>query len=392
MIAVDEALARIFALCAPLPAETVPLVQAAGRALAAPVTARRDQPPFAAAAMDGYAVAGQVGPGASFRVVGQAAAGRAWDGRLQPGEAARIFTGAPVPPGATRVVIQEDVSVAGDRITIGPNPDTATHIRPAGGDFRAGDRLSAPRRLRPVDLGLIAAMGAGAVHVARRPVVALIATGDELVAPGEAPGPDQITVSSVLALKALVESEGAEARILPIARDDAAHLRAVLELARGADAVVTTGGVSVGDHDLVQPVARDLGADLALWKVAVRPGKPLMAGRLFGALFLGLPGNPVSSVVCAHLFLLPALRAMQGLGAWPAPTRSAVLAAPVEANGPRAHYMRAVLEPDGAIRALPRQDSSLMSVLAQADALLVRPPGDPARPAGHPVRYVPLGA
>jgi molybdopterin molybdotransferase len=243
-----------------------------------------------------------------------------------------------------------------------------------------------------VDLALIASMGAGAVRVARRPVVALIATGDELVAPGEVPGPDQIAVSSVLALKALVEAEGAEARILPIARDDAAHLRAVLELARGADAVVTTGGVSVGEHDLVQPVARELGADLALWKVAVRPGKPLMAGRLFGALFLGLPGNPVSSVVCAHLFLLPALRAMQGLGAWPAPTRSAVLAAPVEANGPRAHYMRAVLEPDGAIRVLPRQDSSLMSVLAQADALLVRPPGDPARPAGHPVRYVPLGS
>jgi molybdopterin molybdotransferase len=392
MIPVDEALARIFAHCAPLPAETVPLAQAAGRALAAPVTAARDQPPFAAAAMDGYAVSGEVGPGATFRVVGQSAAGRAWDGLLQQGEAVRIFTGAPVPPGATRVVIQEDVTRAADTITLSPNPDAATHIRPAGGDFRAGDRLSAPRRLRPVDLALIASMGAGAVRVARRPVVALIATGDELVAPGEVPGPDQIAVSSVLALKALVEAEGAEARILPIARDDAAHLRAVLELARGADAVVTTGGVSVGEHDLVQPVARELGADLALWKVAVRPGKPLMAGRLFGSLFLGLPGNPVSSVVCAHLFLLPALRAMQGLGAWPAPTRSAVLAAPVEANGPRAHYMRAVLEPDGAIRVLPRQDSSLMSVLAQADALLVRPPGDPARPAGHPVRYVPLGS
>jgi molybdopterin molybdotransferase len=210
------------------------------------------------------------------------------------------------------------------------------------------------------------------------------------VAPGEAPGADQIVASSVVALAAMVRAEGGEARILPIARDSAAHLRAVLELAQGADAIVTTGGASVGDHDLVQPVARALGAELALWKVAVRPGKPLMAGRLFGALFLGLPGNPVSALVCAQIFLIPALRAMQGLGAWPAATREARLAAPMGANGPRAHYMRARLEPDGAIRALPRQDSSLVSVLAEADALLIRPPGDPARPEGYPVRYLPL--
>jgi molybdopterin molybdotransferase len=287
-------------------------------------------------------------------------------------------------------VIQEDALRAGDRITLGPAPDAEAHIRPAGGDFRAGDRLAAPRRLRPVDLALIAGMGAGEVVVARRPVVALIATGDELVAPGEAPGADQIVASSVVALAAMVRAEGGEARILPIARDSAAHLRAVLELAQGADAIVTTGGASVGDHDLVQPVARALGAELALWKVAVRPGKPLMAGRLLGALFLGLPGNPVSALVCAQIFLIPALRAMQGLGAWPAATREARLAAPVGANGPRAHYMRARLEPDGAIRALPRQDSSLVSVLAEADALLIRPPGDPARPEGHAVRYLPL--
>jgi molybdopterin molybdotransferase len=390
MIPVDEALARIFALCMPLPAEEVPLTRAAGRVLAAPVRAARPQPPFPASAMDGYAVSGEAGPGATFRVIGEAAAGLAWEGCLSPGEAVRIFTGAPVPEGATRIVIQEDAILTDDTIAVGPNPDTAKHVRPAGGDFPAGAVLSAPRRLRPVDLALIAGMGTGRVQVARRPVVALIATGDELVAPGDAAGPAQITASSVVALAAMIEAEGAEARILPIARDDAAHLRAVFELARGADVIVTTGGASVGDHDLVQPVARALGADLALWKVALRPGKPLMAGRLQDALFLGFPGNPVSALVCAHLFLLPALRAMQGLGAWPAPTRGALLARPVAPNGPRAHYMRAVLEPDGLIRALPVQDSSLVSVLAAADALLIRPPNDTARPEGHPVRYIPL--
>lgn len=390
MIAVEEALARIFALCRALPGERVALAGAAGRVLLEPVVAARAQPPFPASAMDGYAVAGDVAPGAGFDVLGEAVAGRGWAGRLEPGQAVRIFTGAPVPEGAGRVVIQEDALRDGDRITVGPRPDPDAYIRPAGGDFRAGDRLAAPRRLRPVDLALIAAMGQGAVTVARRPVVALIATGDELVAPGEDPGADQITASSVVALAAMVQAEGAEARILPIARDTEAHLRAVLELARGADVIVTTGGASVGEHDLVQPVARALGADLALWKVAVRPGKPLMAGRLFDALFLGLPGNPVSALVCGQVFLIPALRALQGLGAWPAATREARLAAPVGANGPRAHYMRARLEPDGAIRALPRQDSSLISVLAGADALLIRPPGDPARPEGHPVRYLPL--
>ncbi len=390
MIPVEEALARVFALCPQLPAETVPLAQAAGRVLAAPVQARRDQPPFAASAMDGYAVAGDVAPGASFRVIGEAGAGHAFDGQVGAGEAVRIFTGAPVPEGATRVVIQEDVTRDGDTVTLGDKPDAAIHIRPAGGDFRAGDALSAPRRLRSVDLALIAAMNLPEVTVTRRPVVAIIATGDELVMPGEDPRPDQIVASNSFSLKALAEAEGAEARLLPIARDDAAHLRAVLELARGADVIVTTGGASVGDHDLVAPVSRELGAEPAFWRIAMRPGKPLMAARLFGGLMLGLPGNPVSSIVCAHLFLLPALRAMLGLGAWPAPTREAVLAGPVPENGPRAHYMRARLEPGGRIRPFRRQDSSLMTVLAEADALLVRPVGDAARPEGHAVRYIPL--
>ncbi|GAB4271539.1 MAG: molybdopterin molybdotransferase MoeA [Pararhodobacter sp.] len=390
MIPVDEALARIFALCSPLPAETVPLAQAANRVLARAVTARRDQPPFAASAMDGYAVRGPAAPGQVYQVIGEASAGGAFSGSVSEGQALRIFTGAPMPEGTDWVIIQEDVTRDGDTITVKPTLGEGSNVRAAGNDFRAGDTLSAPRRLGPRDLGLLASMNVAEVPVHRRPVVALIATGDELVMPGEDPRPDQIVASSVFALKALIEAEGAETRVLPIARDSVEHLTAVLNMARGADVIVTLGGASVGDHDLVAPVTESLGAERAFYKIAMRPGKPLMAGRLFDALMLGLPGNPVSAYVCAKLFLLPALRALMGLGKWPAPTGTAVLAAPVGANGPRAHYMRAMLEPEGRIRALPWQDSGLVGVLAQANALLIRPIDDPARPEGHIVRYLAL--
>lgn len=390
MIPVDEALTRIFALCKPLDIETIPLAQASGRVLAEPVRARRDQPPFVGSAMDGYAVKGPVSVGQSFQVIGEAGAGNAFSGRIAEGMALRIFTGAPMPEGADHVVIQEDVTRDGETITLTESLGQNPNVRPAGGDFRAGDTLSAPRRLRPVDLGLLAAMNIPLVPAYRRPRVALIATGEELVMPGEDPRPDQIVASSVFALKAMIEAEGGEANILPIARDSVEQLTAVLKLARGSDVIVTLGGASVGDHDLVAPVTESLGAERAFYKIAMRPGKPLMAGRLFGALMIGLPGNPVSALVCAHLFLLPALRAMSGLGKWPTQTRSAVLAEPVAANGARAHYMRAVLEPEGRIRAVARQDSSLVGVLAGADALLIRPINDPARPEGHPVRYLEL--
>ena len=390
MIPVDDALNRVFALCNPLDIETVPLAQASGRALAAPVQARRDQPPFVGSAMDGYAVKGPVAVGQTFQVIGEAGAGNAFTGKVSTGEALRIFTGAPMPEGADHVVIQEDIERDGDIITLQPSLGKGANVRPAGGDFRAGDTISAPRRLRPVDLGLLAAMNIAQVPVHKRPRVALIATGDELVMPGEDPRPDQIVASSVFALKAMVEAEGAEALILPIARDSVEQLTTVLKMARGCDVIVTLGGASVGDHDLVAPVTEALGAERAFYKIAMRPGKPLMAGQLFGALMMGLPGNPVSALVCAHLFLLPALRALQGLGKWPTPTRSAVLAEPVAANGPRTHYMRAVLEPEGRIRARKRQDSALVGVLAGSDALLIRPMNDPERPEGHPVRYLQL--
>ncbi|MCB1404744.1 MAG: molybdopterin molybdotransferase MoeA, partial [Rhodobacteraceae bacterium] len=246
MIPVDEALNRIFALCSPLEVETVPLAMAAGRVLAEPVRARRDQPPFAGSAMDGYAVKGPVAVGQVFRVVGEAGAGHAYAGQLAAGEALRIFTGAPMPEGTDHVVIQEDVIRDGDAITLRADLGAGTNVRPAGGDFRAGDVLSAPRRLRPVDLGLLAAMNLAEVPVYRRPSVALIATGDELVMPGEDPGPDQIIASNSFGLAAMLEQHGAEARMLPIARDNAASLQLALKLCAGADLIVTIGGASVG--------------------------------------------------------------------------------------------------------------------------------------------------
>ncbi|MCH8466499.1 MAG: molybdopterin molybdotransferase MoeA [Roseinatronobacter sp.] len=391
MITVEEALAQVLALVTPLESEEIDLAQAAGRVLRAPVLAQRDQPPFTASAMDGYAVAECAGQGARLQVIGQAAAGHAFAGVLAPGQAVRIFTGAPVPEGATRVVMQEHVTAQGEEITLDlPPDDKARHIRAQGIDFAAGDQLSAPRRLRPVDLALIAAMNCAQLRVSKRPDVAIIATGDELVMPGEEPRPDQIIASNAFALKAMAEAEGARARILPIARDTEANLRAVLELAAGADMIVTIGGASVGEHDLVGPVAEAMGASRAFYKVALRPGKPLMAGHMGGAVLLGLPGNPVSSIVCAHLFMRPALRALQGLGAYPLATASARLMHDLPANGPRAHYMRATLGPDGTISTFVDQDSSLISVLCAADALLIRPVNDPERRAGEQMRYIAL--
>lgn len=394
MIPVEEALDRVLALARPLPAEPVALRHAAGRVLAADAVARRDQPPFPASAMDGYAIAeADHRPGRQLRVLGEAGAGHAFAGRLASGTAVRIFTGAPVPEGADRVVLQEDVTRAGETVTLGERLDGNANIRAAGQDFRAGDRLAAPRLLGARDLALIAAMNLPEVSVARRPAVALIATGDELVMPGEEPGPDQIIASNSFGLAALAEAAGAEVRLLPIARDNEASLSHILSLAEGADLIVTIGGASVGDHDIVGRVAEGLGLERAFYKVAMRPGKPLMAGRLGTAALLGLPGNPVSAIVCGHLFMLPLIRALQGLpDPRPQPLR-AELGCALPENGNRAHYMRARLGPGpGLPRIAPfdRQDSALLSILSQADALLVRPAGDPARKAGEVVDCLPL--
>jgi molybdopterin molybdotransferase len=390
MISVSDALDQLFALVTPLDIEAVPLTGASGRVLAQDVTAARDQPPFAASAMDGYAVdAARAMPGAGFTVIGEAAAGHGFKGVVGESEAVRIFTGAPLPEGTTRVVMQEDVTCDGERIILGTGLEAKDHVRPAGSDFRVGDRLQAQRVLRPADVALLASMNIPAVPVRRKPEVALIATGDELAMPGENPGPDQIIASNSFGLKALLEDAGAHARLLPIARDSVASLTTAFDLARGADLIVTIGGASVGDHDLVGKVAGDLGMDRAFYKVAMRPGKPLMAGRMGDSAMVGLPGNPVSAMVCGHVFVVPMIAAMLGLGAAPAPRHTARLAAALPTNGPREHYMRARRTPDGLV-AEDRQDSALLGVLAQADALLVRPVGDPARAAGDMVDYLPI--
>jgi molybdopterin molybdotransferase len=390
MIPVETALNALFDLVAPLGTETVPLAEAAGRVLAAPIVATRAQPPFAASAMDGYAVRrADLRPGAELRVIGEAPAGRAFAGTVGGAEAVRIFTGDPVPTGADFVVIQENVSRVGDRITITDDDSHASNIRPAGSDFGPGDAIAPPRRLAATDLALAAAMNVPEVTVRRRPVVALLSTGDELVMPGETPRDDQIIASNTFGLMALLDSAGAQVRILPIARDSADSLRTAFGLAAGADLLVTIGGASVGDHDLVGDVAAELGMERAFYKVAMRPGKPLMAGRLGAMAVVGLPGNPVSAMVCGHVFVVPMVRAMLGFDAAPAPRITARLGTDLPANGPREHYMRAVLE-SGVVTAFDRQDSALLTVLSAANALLVRPAADGPRRAGDQVVTLPF--
>ena len=390
MISVNEALDQLFALAKAMPVEHIPLLDAAERVLAEDAISHRDQPPFAASSMDGYAVKhSEVQPGARFRVIGEAAAGHRFEGGVNPGQAVRIFTGAPVPDGADHVVIQEDVTRDGDSIVLGDTLGTGSNIRPAGADFRTGDRIKAPARLKPEDVALLASMNVAQVSVARKPVVAIIATGDELVMLGEAPGPDQIIASNSFGLHALMRRLGAEPRMLPIARDSRASLETVLDLASDADLILTIGGASVGDHDLVAGVTADLGMERAFYKVAMRPGKPLMAGRLGNAMMIGLPGNPVSAMVCGHVFVAPVIRAMLGLGQGPSPRQNAPLSRDVAANGPREHYMRARRDETG-IAPFDRQDSSLLTVLSDANALLVRPPNDPPRKAGDILPFIAL--
>ncbi|MGE0667443.1 MAG: gephyrin-like molybdotransferase Glp [Sphingomonadales bacterium] len=398
MIAVDEALERIVARCLLMPSESVALTEAAGRVLAADVAARRTQPPFDVSAMDGYAVrAGDVGSvPCVLRVVGHAPAGDAFDGSVGAGEAVRIFTGGPVPAGANAVVLQEDTQPGEGTVTVTEAAGLGQHIRRAGIDFREGDILLRDGRvLTPGTVGLLAAMGVPWADVRRKPRVALLATGDELVRPGETVGPNQIVSSNSVALKALVERHGGIATDLGIARDDERSLRAMVEGARGADILVTIGGASVGDHDLVKRVLAGVGLEIDFWKIALRPGKPLIFGRMDGALMLGLPGNPVSAMVCGLLFLVPMIRAMLGVRPVELPREQALLGCDLPANRDRQDYMRASLE-RGDGRSMPvatpfrTQDSSMISLFANAGALVVRPPHAPAANDGDMVEILPL--
>lgn len=389
MLSYEEALARLLAACEPVPPVDLPLAEAAGLILAGDLAARLTQPPFPASAMDGYAMRWADMPG-PWRIIGESAAGRGFDGGAGTGEAVRIFTGAPVPQGTDTVIVQEDVHRNGDMLTLtgdGP-PKEGAHIRVAGKDFSAGERLiAAGSRLLPQHLGLAAAAGHGALAV-RRPRIAILATGDELVPPGESPQADQIVSSNGVMLAALFRGAGAEVRDLGIFPDDLGAIGKGLQAASDADLIVTIGGASVGDHDLVQAALKDAGAALDFWKVAIKPGKPLIAGSLGRARVLGLPGNPVSAFVCAVLFALPMLRRMAG-STDADPVTTARLLAPLPANGNRRDHLRARLTADG-LSAFETQDSAMLGVLAGANALIIRPVDAPAADIGTEVPVLAL--
>ena len=372
MISVNEALDHLFSLSQTLPTETVPLLQAHDRVLRADCVSTRNQPPFPASAMDGYAVV-SAETGDTLTVIGESAAGHAFGGSVASGQAVRIFTGAPVPEGATRIVIQEDVDRIGDQITIKPDADAKSYIRPAGNDFAEGFALKAPMRITPNDLALMASMNCAEVTVSKRPEVALISTGDELVMPGETPGPDQIIASNTFGLHAMLSKAGADVRLLPIARDTINSLQTVLGF--------------VEDADLVAQAAEGLGLERSFYKVAMRPGKPLMAGRLNNAMMVGLPGNPVSAMVCGRIFVVPLLHAMMGLPAAPVQRQKGLLLNDIGQNGPREHYMRAHLAAEG-LHVADRQDSALLSVLSASNALAVRAPHDPPQKAGEVIEFI----
>ncbi len=397
LLSVEEALARILADAAPLGAERVAIEAAHDRILAEPVSARLTQPPFDASAMDGYAVRASdvANLPAKLTVIGESAAGHPFDGRVGAGEAVRIFTGAPVPEGADGIVIQEHTTREGAQVVVDGEDVQTDHIRPRGGDFKEGMRLlEAGRRLGPRELSLAASMGYGELAVWRRPKVAILSTGDELVRPGETPGIGQIIASNHLGVGAMLRNFGAEIIQLGIARDTAESLNDHVARAKDADILVTIGGASVGDHDLVAPVLSKQGMELAFWKIAMRPGKPLMSGRLGPLRVVGLPGNPVSSLVCARVFVVPLVEQLAGRPMATEATRPAVAAVALEANGPRQHYMRATLTHDGdgppKVSPVRSQDSSLLSPLAIADCLIVRTPNAPAAAPGEPVRVLPL--
>ena len=379
MISVEEAVARIVAAFAPMEAERVAVEAAAGRVLAADAVARLTQPPFAVSAMDGYAVraADVVRTPATLRVIGTAPAGHPFEGKVGPGEAVRIFTGGVVPDGADAIVIQEDTDLGGATVTIAVAAQSGRHIRPAGQDFRAGDVLvAAGKRLSPRDVALLAAGDLPEISVRRRPRIAFAATGDELSRPGAPRAPGGIVASSVYALAALIETAGGSVRDLGILPDRVESIQALAEHAADADLIVTLGGASVGEHDLIQRALEPKGFVLDFWKIAMRPGKPLIFGRLGTTPLLGLPGNPVSAYVCAVLFLKPAIAAMLGMTAQ-SEMLHARSATGLPANDTRQDYLRARLsrrEGELWVEAFAVQDSSMQNALARADALIVRPP------------------
>ncbi|TPP11051.1 gephyrin-like molybdotransferase Glp [Rhizobium glycinendophyticum] len=398
LLPVEDALARLLDGALPISeAEGVPLHDANGRVLAADLAARLTQPPFNASAMDGYALRAQdaAETGAVLAVIGESAAGHAFSGNIGVGEAVRIFTGAPVPEGADSILLQEDAEKLDDGRIRTTFPVThGRHIRPRGQDFAEGEvTLTAGTRLDFSHLTLAAAMNHARLTVFRRPRVAILATGDELVSPGTVPGPSQIISSNTFGVAALARDNGADVIDLGIVPDDRPALHSAVEGARGsgADVLVTLGGASVGDHDLVQSTLISAGMELDFWRIAMRPGKPLMVGKLGDMQVLGLPGNPISSLVCGLLFLEPLLCRL-GHCSPPDRMRQARLTAGLPANDKRQDYVRArlFLETDGALQvtSFGKQDSSMMRIFSQSDCLIIRPPNAPAANAGESVQVM----
>ncbi|WP_300543586.1 gephyrin-like molybdotransferase Glp [Maricaulis sp.] len=393
MIPLDDALARISAALDPLDSETVALADCAGRVLVKDLTARLTQPPFAASAMDGYAVHASdlTGETVTLTLAGESAAGHLFEHALEPGTAIRISTGAALPPGANQVVIQENVTLTGDTIRTSQPPRPLAHIRPTGQDFARGDvLLRQGSRITPEAVSLAASAGVADVSVCRRPRIGLLASGDELVEPGKTPGPGQIVNSIAIGLAGLAGQWGGETAYLGIVRDDPADIGRKLDSAKNLDLLVTIGGASVGDHDHFRTVFHERGGALDFGKIAVKPGKPTWFGALDGTPVLGLPGNPVSAFVMARLVLRHALCRL--LGQPPATIFArARLAVPLPENGPRETYLRATRNPQtGDVAPVARQDSSVMSALVEADVLIRRPANAPAVEAGERVVTVVL--
>ncbi len=392
MISVEEAQARVTRGLRPLASELVSVSIAHGRVLAQDVVARVTQPPAALSAMDGYAVraADVAAAPVTLRVVGYVPAGESYPATMKVGEAVRIFTGAPIPAGADAIVIQENAEASGDSVTVRESVPPGRYVRERGMDFTAGDvGLRAGRRLTARDVGLAAAMNVPWLSVRRRPCVAVLATGDEVVMPGDPIGPNQIVSSNSHALAALVTACGAISLNLGIALDTRESLLKMAEGLAGIDLLVTTGGASVGDHDLVRSVLGERGLELDFWKVAMRPGKPLMFGRIGDTPVLGLPGNPVSSFVCGLLFLRPMLEVLLGRKRDERALDRVRLACDLPANDERQDYLRARLFRDDSgelrVEPFPVQDSSVVSLLARAGCLIVREPRAPAAAQGSEV-------
>lgn len=397
LLPVEDARSRILRKVKPLPGEKIPLGAALGRVLAAPVRATRHQPPFPASAMDGYAVIARdvVATPVSLNVIGMSAAGHGFEGKVRSGEAVRIFTGAPVPKGADAVVIQENTAVqSSPYVSVNQSVKTGQNVRAKGLDFTRGETLlEAGTRLNTRDIGLAAAANNAEVRARRRPVVAVFATGDELVQPGGTPGPDQIVSSNSNSLIAFIRQFGGEAVNLGIVRDTLKATERAIAKAADADILVTSGGASVGDHDHVQEALRNSGVNIKFWKIAMRPGKPFMYGRKGRQHVMGLPGNPVSAMVCARLFLKPLIDAMLGLPASD-DLVMARLGAPMKANDARQDYVRGTLSiaADGSRTASPyaRQDSSMQRTFRDSHCLIVRPPLAPEAAEGDLVPILPI--